>query len=214
MQVRVIEAGSPQLFNAVIFPEAAIETQQWIYDQFNRDTGMLTDMGRQFMQRATDVYKQLNDPSITKMARRVVRGMNGLLSPNTIVDIRTIEDCQNAKPIMQRYLMANPSIRKLYHNQQCDGYSDSYVDLEPGKIGEDHYDYRRVMHGVVTYGTDADGNTDPNWVAKMYAEDLEPGDRALDMEEQFAVLVAWDVLEMAIALKRDATDVFNGDLAF
>ena len=211
MQLNVID-GSAQLFNAVIFPEAAPETQQWIYDQFNRDTGMLTDMGRQFMQRASEVYKQLNDPSLTKMARRVVRGMKGLMSPNTIVDIRTIEDCQKAKPIMQRYLMANPSLRKLYHNQLCDGYSDSYTDQEPGKVGDEHYDYRRVMQGVVVFDTDAEGNTDPNWVAKSYAEDLEPGDRELDTDEQFAVLVAWDVLELAIALKKDPTDVFNGDL--
>ena len=45
--------------------------------------------------------------------------------------------------------MAQPDIRSLYHKGHCDGYSDTYVDMEPGLVGEQHYDYRRVMDGVV-----------------------------------------------------------------
>ena len=210
MQINVLRGGDPMLFNRMLFPEATPETQQWLHSQFHRDNTMLTDMGRQFMHKATALYQQLNDGSLMQRARSVVRGVKGLLHPNAIVAIESIADLQCAKPVMQRYIMANPTIRKLYHRQLCDGYSDSYVDHEPGVVGEAHYDYRRVMNSVVVEYLTPEGQD--TWKSVMYPDDLVEGDRELEADERFLILRSWDLVKEAIGLKRDPTDIFNGEL--
>lgn len=210
MIVNVVQGGTPALFNAMLFPEATPETKQWLYDQFHRDKSMLTDMGRQFMETAGALYKRLNDPSIGRMARSLVRNLSGIAHPNTILPITTLSECQGAKPVMQRYIMAEPSLRRLYHRQLCDGYSDSYVDHDPGVIGVDHYDYRRVMNGVVEDVMKPDGTW--TWCATMYPDELAEGDRELEVDETFIILAAWDTIKLAMYDKKDPTDIFNGDL--
>ena len=206
----VIRGGSPEMFNAILFPEAPAQAQEWIREQFNNAGSHLTEMGRHFMSSAAALYQRLHDPMITKMARRAVRGLAGLGHANTIVALRTPEEIQAAKPVMQRYIMALPELRRLYHAQRCDGFSDSYVDHQPGKIGEAHYDWRRVMNGMVVDTVDTDGND--SWKVVMYPDDLEPGDRELEVDEQGAILTTWDAARIAIEKKIDISDIFNGKL--
>jgi len=210
VQINVVRGTTPQLFNAILFPEASPETKQWIHDQFHRDTSMLTDLGRSFMDSASALYKKLNDPMLNRMARSIVRNLSGITHANSIQPLMTIAAVQGAKPVMQRYIMAMPEIRRLYHKQLCDGYSDSYVDHEPNAVGEAHYDYRRVMNGMVIDLKRDDGTV--TWCSVMYPDDLEEGDRELDIDEQSAILLSWDVAKAAIARKIDPTDVFNGKL--
>lgn len=212
MLINVIGGGSPEIFNAIMFPESTAETKQWLYDQFHRDNSMLTDVGRQFLSTANEVYQRLNDPEIGRMARKLVRGIKGIAHPNTIVTFNTIEECQKAKPVMQRYIMSMPEIRRLYHRQLCDGFSDSYVDVEPGKVAWDHYDYRRVMQGIVEEVIYPSG--EEGWKSTMTIEDLHEGDRELDVDEKFSILRTWDTIQDAINAKIDPTDIFNGKLEF
>lgn len=210
MQINVVKASDPGIFNRLLFPEAPPEAHQWIKEQFHRDTSMLTDIGRSFVQKANVLYDKLMDPSLMRRARQMVRGVKGIFHPNTILPVSTVSEVQAAKPVMQRYVMACPSIRKLYHQQLCDGYSDSYIDHAPTDIGSEHYDYRRVMNGAVeTYKKE---NGDESWRVTMYPDDLFEGDRELDTDEKFAIRGAWDLVKLAIGLKKDPTDIFNGDL--
>ena len=210
MQLNVIRGGSPQMFNALLFPEAPPETKEWIREQFNNASSHLTEMGRNFMEGAADLYRRLNDPMIAKMARRAVRGFAGLGHPNMIAKLTTITEIQAAKPVMQRYIMALPELRRLYHQQRCDGYSDSYVDHQPGKVGDAHYDYCRVMNGIIQEYQDEAGND--TWKVVMYPDDLEEGDRELDLDEQSAILTCWEIAREALRQKIDPSDVFNGKL--
>ena len=198
------------MFNAILFPEAPPETKEWIREQFNSAGSHLTEMGRHFMASAADLYQRLHDPLITKMARRAVRGMAGLGHANMIRPLLTVSDIQAAKPVMQRYIMALPELRRLYTQQRCDGYSDSYVDHQPGKIGDAHYDYCRVMNGMVQEFKDAEGND--TWKVVMYPDDLEEGDRELEMDEQCIIANVWDIAREALLRKIDPSDVFNGKL--
>jgi len=206
MQINVIEGSSPQLFNAMLFPEAHVETQNWLQEQFYRDTSILTDVGKQFMGMATEFFNRVTDSNLMSRARSMMRDVRGLFHPNHIVRPATIADVQYAKPVLQRYIMAMPELRAIYHRQLCDGYSDSYTDYDPGVIGEKHYDYRRVMNGIVVE-TEEGG-----WEATMYPDELREGDRELEADEQFSILRGWDLVRHAIGLRIDPTDVFNGNL--
>lgn len=210
MQVNVIRGSSPSLFNAMLFPETTVETKEWLSEQWNRDTSMLTDLGRQFMNTATDYWNKLYDPNIQRRVRAAARSVGGMFHPNMIIDLDTISAIQGAKPVMQRYIMAEPGLRKIFHRQLCDGYSDSYVDLEPGKVGMAHYDYRRVMNNIVVPMVHEDGTE--GWKVTHIVEDLREGDRELEPDEQFSILYAWEMAKMAMEAKIDPSDIFNGSL--
>lgn len=211
MQIQVVTGSSPALFNATLFPEATPETTQWLNDQFHRDTSMLTDMGRQFLDNAVEYWKKSYDPNLMRRVRAMTRELPEMAHPNIIRVIRDIDGVQNAQPVMQRYIMANPSVRKLYHRQLCDGYSDSYVDLEPGVIGDDHYDYRRVMEGIVVM-LPIPGSQETTWQVSMYPEELAEGDRSLDADEQFIILDAWELSDVAIQSGIDPVNKDGGEL--
>ena len=212
MQINVHRGSSPQLFTAMLFPEATPETTQWLQDQWQRGTNMLTDIGRQYAKRAEDTWKQLYDPSLMSRARSMMRKVGGMFHPNSIISLETLEAVQTAKPVMQRYIMAMPELRKRYHKQRCDGYSESYFDYEPGLVGEAHYDWRRVNNGMVNFTTNEEGE-EVNWVASMYPDDLREGDAELEFDQQVSILdSAWRVAYAAILKRMDPTDVFNGKL--
>lgn len=206
MQINVVSGGTPQLFNAMLFPEASQETRHWLREQFQRDMSHLTDVGRQLANSATQLFQKTYDSDFMRKARSMMRSLGGMFHPNAIVPASSIEELQTAKPVMQRYIMAMPEIRRIYHRQLCDGYSDSYVDHQPGAVGEDHYDYRRVMSTMVV--EDEDGG----WHSRMYPDELVEGDRELEADERFAILRTWDLVKLAMGERIDPTDIFNRDL--
>ncbi len=85
----------------------------------------------------------------------------------------------------------------MYHEQRCDGYSESYVDRFPGQVGENHYDYRRVMHGMVQDDQEHD------WKSTFYLDELFEGDRELNFDEQVDILNTWDVVRSYLSKGQD-----------
>lgn len=211
MQVNVLPPSHPGAMTMMSFPEIAPHAREWISNQLQAATGILTDVGRGFLNRATELHAAYNDGSIERSARKIARTVKSLLHPNTIVSLNTIDQVQSAKPIMQRYVMAQPLLRDLYHRQLCDGYSDTYTDFQPDAIGEDHYDYRRVMEHVIRVEPHPETGEE-QLVISHYLEDLHAGDRLLNDEEKFTILNVWDVVESALASKIDPTDIFNGNI--
>lgn len=197
----------------LLYPELSSQSRAWVEEQFYRPTEHLTDFGRNLYDRAVNFFKKATDGTIERSVRSMYRSLKGAHSPNTIFDIDTVQELRSAKPLMQRYIMADEEVRGLYQRQLCDGYSDSYVDYHPGDIGKDHYDWRRVMSGaVVDIDEDNEEPTKP-WRVVTYVDDLEEGDRLLEVDEKFILRNAWAVARSAIAAGKDPTDIFGGDLA-
>lgn len=214
MRINVLPASHPSSFSGMLFPEVSQEAKQWVSNQFQRGSHLYENlMGGQFFDHIKNLHTKLNDPNIDRMARNLTRQVKGLFHPNTIVPLTTVSEIQSAKPVMQRYMMAMPMLRGLYMQQLCDGYSDTYADTEPGKIGDDHYEYRRVMNGMVQpyTATDEDGEYE-TWKAVTYFEELREGDSELDFQQQNFILDAWDLAEKALLAKIDVSDIFNGEI--
>jgi len=108
--------------------------------------------------------------------------------------------------MMQRFIMANPMVRQLYHDQRCDGYSGTYIDVQPDATKEDHYDYKRVMNGIVQQ--DGDGTM----FYTQYMDQLHHGDKELALAEQVSILDTWEIAEMFIKAGNDPTSVWNESL--
>lgn len=163
--------------------------------------------GRKFVEGAQNLFERFNSDRAIEIAKAALNQVTGIFQADIIRNIQNLSSFQIATPVMQRWVMANPVVRELYHDQKCDGYSESYVDLEPGKIGPDHYDWRRVNNGAVQF--DEQGN----WYADQYAEELRPGDEELSTEDQFRIRNTWHNLEQLLFQSmKDPTSIWNNDL--
>jgi len=213
MFVNVVNGGNVDSFDYLLFPDQNPINQQWIYSQLNNFSNSLTDYGKQFMDSAKEVYEKINNADSIRMAKAAIRAAKGIFHPNAIIPLETIEDLRSAKPVMQRYIMAYPELRGLYHKQQCDGYSDSYVDIEPNNIGDKHYDYRRVMTGIIKDTVDKNGEY--AWVATQYYDDglFDESENQLTFIEKSDIIRTWDLISLFMMSKEDPTDVFGGKLA-
>ncbi len=200
--VNVIHAGDVRSFDAMLFPEQSPQTSSYIQSQLNSFSSTLTEIGKQFVESSKALYEKINDSNAIRLAKAAVRMAKGMFHPNMIIPLETLEDVRAAQPMMQRYIMAEPTLREQYHRQLVDGFSDTYADVEPKRIGEKHYDYRRVMDGIVI------DDEEEGWIANNYFEDLRGDDRDLDLVEQRAILKTWDIIRMALASEKDPSDPF------
>jgi hypothetical protein len=102
--------------------------------------------------------------------------------------LNSFEKLQSANTVMQRWVMAHPTVKRYYIGQNLDGYSDTYIDISNGEIGESDYNYRRVMDGVVIDDED-------RLVYKHYIDDLLEGDRELEHYEKDVILNTWNCID-------------------
>lgn len=208
--ITVIPAGNTGTFDYLMFPEQNMNNYQYIVNQFGGFSNTLTDIGRGFLEASKQIYERINDAEFARKAREALRSIKNYFKPDGIYYLNNLEDLQNAQVRMQRFIMAEPTIRDLYHNQRCDGYSDTYVDVQPGAIGNNHYDYRRVMDGIVQVHELDNGES--TFTVNTYLEDLKDGDRNLTFDEQCNILSTWEIVQMYIKAGNDPTNINGGDL--
>lgn len=146
------------------------------------------------VQRTNFMYDAFNGHQAMQQVQNALNQVNSATMADVVYQFRTIEQFQTAQPLMQEYIMANPVIRKAYHAQQCDGYSDTYVDPAPGVIGFGHRQYEEVMEGVVILDEDDKShyaNYSDAWISETAY--------ALSIEKKAALLNSFSVLERLFA---------------
>jgi hypothetical protein len=203
--MRVVSGGTAA-WNAIAYGQQNPLNLGYFKNQLENIGQNLNEQAKIFYQDVQSLYDKFNSSEAMRLMRSAMKSAASLFNDNIIRPLTSTDELQNASIQMQRWVMANPVIRQMYHNQECDGYSDTYVDMEPGKIGEAHYDYRRVMDGIVVCDEDQESFT-------QYFEDLHEGDRDLILSEQSDILTTWSFMEaMVKALKDDPTSQYGGQL--
>lgn len=201
------------MFKSLMYGRPHEGTMRFIENQVGFVSQALTDAGARFMDTARDMYSHLEGSNAMRAIRAVGRAVRSLWQLDEIKELIDIGQLQHAPLSMQRYLMAEPTIRGLYQQQRVDGYSDTYVDIFPGTIGEEHYDYRRVMDGIVVEDAEPDENGEYGWTATSYLEELLPDEPDLLLVEQLDILASWGGLKAAVEKGgEDPTSKFNADL--
>lgn len=205
--------GGADAFNALAYGvDQHPANTQYFQRQIESISNTLTDVGQSFFANTQQLYNQVNNSEVMRIARAAVRTAKSLFQPNQILSIFDMASMQNAPLVMQRWIMANPTVRELYHKQQIDGYSDSYVDVSPGIIGEQHYDYRRVMTGIVQDVEGTEGEED-SWKVCYYPDELHEGDKELTHDERVDILSTWSIVEMFVAAgKSDPTSPWDAKM--
>lgn len=201
--------GAASDFNHLIFGQKAAGTLQYLERQMTNFSETLTEAGRSFFTAVPAIYEKFNGAEAMRLARNAMQKAGSVFQRDEVWRFDSIGQVQNAKFVMQRWVMAQPTVRQMYHEQRCSGYEDTYVDVQPGRIGEDHYDYRRVMDGVVRDDPTEEGG----WTATVYIDDIHEGDRELTHDEKTDILSVWDLVETLMKNgERDPTSAMDNKL--
>lgn len=204
--------GGSTMFNALAYGAPHPSITQFLSERMENLSQMVHTAGVDFVQQARDAYERYSGDQAMRVMRAVNRAVTNFWQTDTIRPLVSIGQLQHAPLTMQRFLMAEPTTRKMYHQQRVDGYSESYVDIHPGDRGQDHYDYRRVMQGFVVVD-DADEEGMEGFSATTYFDELLPDDVELDHGQQIDILQSWDYLQAAIEKGGDdPTSRFNSAL--
>lgn len=192
-----VHFGGGDMFNALVCGETTESTRRFLDSQFTgQASAYASEAGNRFMERAKALYERARDNSVTRMLKAASRKIQTRTNTDVVFRSRNIADLQHAKPKMQRWIMAMPAVRRMYHEQMCDGYSDSYVDVAPDDVGKDHYDYRRATNGMVM-------DTEEGWEINCYIEDLHDLDTPLTFEEQCDIQDTWDMVDEFLKVGKD-----------
>lgn len=172
---------------------------------------LLTEQGKSYAQRAAEVFETVAGWDVVRAARKAVSAVAGYIRNDTISALDSLELIQTANVRMQRFMMANVELRKLHHAGRIDGYSETYVDIQPGVFGRDHYDYRVATHGVVQETREDDEIT--KYEVTQYQMDLAPWDEPLLVRGRIDINRTWSVaLANLIEGEEEPTTRFGGKL--
>jgi len=204
-----VVTGDYDTFGSLVHGIPTPSAIEYIQNEFNKGSQVLQNLSSTIWEGAQNMYNSYISEAALQKAKGAFRKLQHVWDMDIITDMMRIDQFQQAKPIMQRWIMAEPTTRSLYHNNLLDGYSDRYVDYSPGQVGEEHYDYRRVMDGIVVLNED---DNQP-WVATTFMDELLPDDGDLSLEEQSGILETWKHLVYHIRQKdEDPTSPFNSKM--
>lgn len=179
--------GGGSYFDALAYGEKHQNTQNFLRQQVESTSHYLADASNTFFQGAQAIYDSISGSEALRAAMAARRSAGSVWQKQTIRKLETIGDFQHASTTMRRWLMAEPTVRKMYKEQRIEGFEGIYTDpFEDQGAGEDHYDYRRVMDGMVVMDDDND-----TWQATTYYDELLEEDRDLDILEQADIIDSW-----------------------
>lgn len=150
---------------------------------------VLGDMGGGLYETLTNSYEYVTD-SLRRYSIRNELEREGVVELDYYFeDINSFEGLQNANMVMQRWIMAEPLVKKTYLDQNLDGYGGEYVNVSGDTYGEEDYDYRRVTNNMVM----VDEVTGKESLI-TYIDELIPGDKELDFYDQTHILETWKTI--------------------
>ena len=200
--------GDTNTFRALAYGRPDLLTLDWCRQQEQQHLMMLDPVVRaNYEAMAGTVFGAIDYEGIASMARALRNQSEGVWLVNDIIPLTTIGEMQNPPPVMVDWIMANPDVRDLYHQQRIAGYDEYHIDHDPGCIGVDHYHYRRVVNGIF------EENKAGEMVAVEWLEDLRKPTDDLLFAEQLIIQGVWDEMSKVLAEgNADPTSRFNASM--
>lgn len=193
--------GSAEAFDCALYPQMPQSFSNYLQSNISSLANTNVGLSQTFIDMTNRLYQKHNDEVVLANAKAIAKSASMLFDMNIITPLFTIEAVQNAKPLMQRFIMAMPELTSLHNEQRIESYFGSFVDNQPGAIEEQRLDYRMVMDGVIT--EDAEGSAKWTW----YYDDVSEDDVVLSAKDQFNILDTWDIVAQAIAQGIDPTSL-------
>lgn len=191
-------------FDSLIYPTYHVLPQEYINAHIDPIINKITDTSKTFVNSAKELYNNFTSMETITEAKNAVSKASGIMRDDIIMYLPQ-DNLHNANLYMQKWIIAQPDMRKLYLDQRCDGFFNTYADNFPGDIKDDHYDYRRVMDGVLTLDED-----DDRWLIKCHTEELILPEDELSVIDKFNILDTWENVKLAIANGDDPSNPDEG----
>lgn len=202
MVVNVIQGGD-SAFDAMIYGQPTNSVLQYLNNSIESARVALGNAGSRFMDNARSMYEKFNGRAAIEQGKMLLMNIGSHVNQDAIYTVRE-DQIQNINIAMQRYVMSNPVVSKMYNKNMCYGYQETYLDNEPGVVGKDREDYGRVMDGMLYFDKDGDG------LITHYSSSKEEDD--LYITEKISILDTWHMVEQMIVKGIDPTDPNLGEL--
>lgn len=202
MIVDVVHGGTDS-FNAMIYQQPNNAVLNYINNNIEAARVMLGNVGSSFINTAKEMYNRYNGTEALNRTKMLMMNVGSHLNNDTIHYVSQAQ-IHNMNMIMQRYVMANPIISDLNSKNMCNGFQETYFDMEPDTYGTEREDYRRVMDGMLTF------NKEGYSILNHYMSSNE--EEPLHITEKISILDTWEMVERLIVGGIDPTDPELGAL--
>ncbi len=154
-----------------------------------------------------DFYKGISLDAALDALRAAKSSLGSLEIPDMILALTSLEELQAPPDAMVPWIMANPTVREMYLNNECEGYGERYVDYYADALGTNHALYRAAVHGLWRE------NKDGEYQCEIFGDVLADESLQIDMREQLEIMQTWDELEYFLAQRgADPTSPFGNKL--
>lgn len=194
-------------YSTLIYGEQANSLSTFQQSTENSFLTNLNDSARMFMDKTREIVGQVNNLQLKQRAVALYNKSRYMFDEDCIHPFVNYGHMQQAKPIMQRFMMAEPSIRGMYNKQRISGYNDEFYNPFPDHVGENHYDYRKVTDGIVIIDEDTG-----DWTSTSWSDDFTDDDVLLNHSDQTDILTSWDNAKIWLSMGKDITSPEGDEL--
>lgn len=207
MQVVNVNSGNSEAaFQAMTFGLPSKETFNYFDQMAVSFNSNLSDTARNHFAEVEQFYKVITIDDAMNALQNLKNGYESLALPNRIITLKNLEELQHAPDAMLPWLMANPTARNLFNNNQIEGYGDRLNDIHGDLLGDTTVLYQAAVHGIRR-------EVNGEYCMELFAEISSDESMQIDMGEQLSVLDSWNTLEYHLEQgDRDPTSPFNGKM--
>ncbi len=194
MQVNVIPASDVNAaFRALTYTPLDANSQAYIENSMNALSNVVVGASNGFLESNRAVYENLSSDTAIAEAKTLLNQVSNQISTDVVYKV-PYESFDKINYRMQQYVMLEPKIKKMYTNQEIEGYA-TYYEREPNVKPTEVFEYRDVVSGIC----------DRKHSGVVYNHGVEQF-KPLDFIDKRSVLTTW---ERALAsLKEDEDSIF------
>lgn len=202
---RYVSGSSNIAFGQGLVGSVSQNTLNYLQSQIDRLAAQ-GPIRQNLIDKSMKVFNAISSTFAMQGADAVLQQAESMMGLDIIEPLLDLIAMQNAKPIMQGYIMDNPQIYQMYLDGKIEAYADTWVDPEPGMIGDRRQSYQQLMHGV-----DRPHETQAS-TASFYAG-YQGGDKSIDIRRLSAILRTQDaVLDEIAKQEQDPTSQYGSTL--
>lgn len=198
-------AGS--LFGKGLFGTLSQNTVQYLQNQISSLANTGTEFGQKIYEKSLNLFNAINSDAAVMAAEAVLMQVDSMTGQDIIEPLLTVPQLQAARPIMQGWIMCDPVIRQAWYAGKVEGYSDTYEDPEPGRVGHEQEAYRHLMNGVLQE------HPEQSWQYSLYTDRKNSVDERLTLRQLAAIVESQEHARWALEDgERDPTSQYGASL--
>lgn len=160
-------------------------------DRLESKVSRVSGFASKWMSRAIDTVRDFDLDGLKDGIDNLRNRYGRRWDADRILGLDTLEDVQQAKTVMRRWMMANTRARKGYYEDRLSGYDGKWNQTEGAVYGDELYDYRNVMQGAEIGDEEED-----RFVTYLDILEDTSNDELLTPDQRDFIRHSWDMMEM------------------